>query len=127
MAKKITNETVEPTPSREQSSELESPRCEEGGQSQTPDIQPENTEQPAPVPEPPKEAPAAPEPAPETEKQQQEKASVQAIPDHADRILKTFSTYPELYIDAQGGTYTVDSPPVFHTSATLYTNPYYKR
>lgn len=48
------------------------------------------------------------------------------IPAHADRILRAFPNYPELYIDFQGGTYTVDTPPVFLSNATLYKNPYHK-
>lgn len=48
------------------------------------------------------------------------------IPVQADRILRTFSRYPELYIDFQGGTYTVDTPPAFRSNATLYKNPYHK-
>ena len=49
------------------------------------------------------------------------------IPDHADRILRTLTGYAELYIDPQGGTFTVDSPPALRAAATRYTNPYYKR
>lgn len=48
------------------------------------------------------------------------------IPAQADRILRAFPNYPELYIDFQGGTYTVDTPPVFLSNATLYKNPYHK-
>ena len=48
------------------------------------------------------------------------------IPDFADRILRTLTGYTELYIDPQGGTFTVDSPPALRTGATRYTNPYHK-
>lgn len=50
----------------------------------------------------------------------------QEVPAQADRILKTFPRYPELYIDFQGGVYTVDTPPAFRSNATLYKNPYHK-
>lgn len=48
------------------------------------------------------------------------------IPEHADRILKAFPNYPELFIDFQGGTFTVDTPACFRSNATLYKNPYHK-
>ncbi len=51
----------------------------------------------------------------------------ETIPDHADRILRTLTGYAELYIDPQGGTFTVDSPPALRAAATRYTNPHYKR
>ncbi len=96
-----------------------------------PDLQPENTEQPAPAPEQPQEIPETPEPAPEPEPEPKKKAETKettpAIPEYADRILKRLTSYPELYIDPQGGTFTVDSPPAFRSTATLHKNPYYKR
>jgi len=48
------------------------------------------------------------------------------IPDYADKILRTFPNYAQLYIDFSGGTFTVDTPPAFRSTATLYHNPYYK-
>lgn len=48
------------------------------------------------------------------------------FPEYIDRILRAFPNYPELYIDFQGGTYTVDTPPVFRSNATLYKNPHHK-
>ena len=107
MAKKITNTEIEAV--------------------EHPDLQPENPEQPAPVPEQPQEIPETPEPAPEPKKKAETKESAQAIPEYADRILKRLTSYSELYIDPQGGTFTVDSPLAFHRTATLYSNPYYKR
>jgi hypothetical protein len=47
-------------------------------------------------------------------------------PDYADRLLKIYPAYGQLYIDRLGGTYTADAPPVFRTNTTLYTNPYHK-
>lgn len=64
--------------------------------------------------------------APETEKKLKEQTPEQEIPEYADRILKAFSHYPQLYIDTQGGTFTVDTPAVFRSKATLYTNPHHK-
>ena len=52
--------------------------------------------------------------------------SSDATPDYADRLLKIFPAYEQLYIDRLGSTYTADTPPVFRTDATLYTNPYHK-
>ncbi len=99
----------------------------EGEVVETPDLQPEKTEQPAPVPEPSQETPATPDPEPEPKKKAETKETAQAIPEYADRILKRLTNYPELYIDPQGGTFTVDSPPAFHSTATRYTNPYFKQ
>lgn len=66
-------------------------------------------------------------PAPGPEKKPKEERPSQEIPKHAEHILKTYSNYPELYIDFQGGTFTVDTPPAFRSNATLYTNPYYTK
>ena len=80
---------------------------------------------PAETPHNPKPDEQAPAPGPE--KKAKEQTPPQQIPEHAERILKTFSNYPELYIDFQGGTYTVNTPPAFRSNATLYTNPYYTK
>lgn len=66
-------------------------------------------------------------PAPVLEKKPTEEKPSQEIPLHAERILKTYSNYQELYIDFQGGAFTVDTPPAFRSNATLYTNPYYTK
>lgn len=66
-------------------------------------------------------------PAPGPEKKPKEEKSPQQIPKHAEHILKTFSNYPELYIDFQGGTFTANTPPAFRSNATLYTNPYFTK
>lgn len=62
----------------------------------------------------------------EQEKQEDQTQSSDATPDYADRLLKIFPAYEQLYIDRLGSTYTADTPPVFRTDATLYTNPYHK-
>lgn len=62
----------------------------------------------------------------EQEKQEDQTQSSDATPDYADRLLKIFPAYEQLYIDRLGSTYTADAPPVFRTDATLYTNPYHK-
>lgn len=89
----------------------------------THDIPPEKIEQVS-VPEPQKPDEKVPEP--KTEKKPKAETPGQEIPEYADRILRAFSNYPELYIDFQGGTFTVDTPPIFRSDATLYTNPYHK-
>lgn len=60
------------------------------------------------------------------EGQEEQAQSPDATPDYADRLLKVFPAYGQLYIDRLGSTYTADAPPVFRTDATLYTNPYHK-
>lgn len=60
------------------------------------------------------------------EGQEEQTQSPAATPDYADRLLKIFPAYGQLYIDRLGSTYTADAPPVFRTDATLYTNPYHK-
>lgn len=85
----------------------------------TPDTPVEKTERQVPDPE--TKKPEDDLSAPKTGKKPEPK-----IPEHADRILRTFSNYPELYIDFQGGTFTVDTPPAFRSNATLYINPYHK-
>lgn len=85
-----------------------------------------------PTPEPEvktEEVPAATEPekpqTKEPKKTQVEKAETE-IPEHANKILKAFPNYSQLYIDFSGGTFTVDTPLAFRSNATLYTNPYFK-
>ena len=41
-------------------------------------------------------------------------------------ILRTFPTYQSIYIDNQGGFYTLDTPEGIRGKAVLYKNPYYK-
>lgn len=48
------------------------------------------------------------------------------IPPHTDEILKSFRSYETLYVDAQGGVFTPDTPEIIRGKATLYKNPYYK-
>jgi hypothetical protein len=73
------------------------------------------------------EAPTPEVPAPKTGKKPEAEKPAGTIPEHIDRILKVNSTYAQLYIDPHGGTFTVNTPPAFRSTATLYTNPYYKR
>lgn len=45
------------------------------------------------------------------------------------RVLKTlqsYSDYATLYVDAQGGAYTADTPVVVRKHAKLYKNPFYE-
>lgn len=63
---------------------------------------------------------------PEQKEQEGQPQSPDATPDYADRLLKVFPAYAQLYIDRLGSTYTADTPPAFRTDATLYTNPYHK-
>jgi hypothetical protein len=124
MAKKITpneGEAIEDTGSQSQTVEQPVPAPEvpqEQGQGEESPAQ--QVPAPAPAPEP------TPVPEPKREKSPEPQESA-AIPDYADRILKTFPAYPELYIDPQGGIYTTATPPAYRTNATLYTNPYHKR
>lgn len=48
------------------------------------------------------------------------------VPSHADEILKSFRSYETLYVDAQGGVFTSDTPETIRGKATLYKNPHYK-
>jgi hypothetical protein len=81
------------------------------------------------------EASASPTPAPaptpastsKAEKKSEAAKPSSVIPEHIDRILRTNSAYAELWIDLQGGTYTVNTSPALRGTATLYTNPYHKR
>lgn len=47
------------------------------------------------------------------------------IPEFVRRILKIYSNYDELYIDAKGGVYTKGTQPSAVGSAILYKNPYF--
>ncbi|BFK46638.1 hypothetical protein [Alistipes sp. i18-0019-D1] len=87
----------------------------------------------APAAAAPMSAPVAGEPdgVPETEETTPEgtptpPTSPDTVPEYAGRLLQVFRGYDKLYIDRLGGTYTADTPPVFCTDATLYTNPYHK-
>lgn len=71
------------------------------------------------------------ETTPDTEETPPESTDTQPTPpdtisEFAGRLLQVFRGYDKLYIDRLGGTYTADTPPVFCTDATLYTNPYHK-
>lgn len=72
------------------------------------------------------EAPPAEEPTPPQEDKKPKVAAVKAdIPDFADRLLKTFPGYPELYIDSHGGTFTPTTSAALRGDAILYKNPHY--
>lgn len=53
--------------------------------------------------------------------------TVTEIPEMADKLLKVFDDYQELYIDTKGGVYTKDSQPNIREGAILYQNPHYKQ
>lgn len=82
------------------------------------------------------ETPPAPTLLPEPQPEKKEPAPVETpkpkkigtaeIPAYATTILKAFHSYPELYIDSLGGTFTPDSPERLRGEAVLYKNPYYK-
>lgn len=92
---------------------------------ETHDIKPEQIEQP------PQESQSSKvdddSPAPKPEKKEKVEKYAEDIPEHAEHILKSYPDYPKLYIDLHGGTFTVDTPPIFRSNATLYTNPYYSK
>jgi hypothetical protein len=48
------------------------------------------------------------------------------LPPFVESILKTFSFYESLYIDAQGGIYAPETHPAVRGNATLYKNPHYR-
>ena len=48
------------------------------------------------------------------------------IPSDADEVLKSFSSYQTLYVDAHGGAYTSNTPVSIRGNSTLFKNPYYK-
>lgn len=50
----------------------------------------------------------------------------QAIPDSVDAILKSYSTYPKLYVNLKGGVFTESTPEYIRQDAVLYKNKYYK-
>ena len=136
MAKKITNDEaaaeVPATASEGENTAAEVPASTtEGGKADTgvPASTAEGKKAVAGVPASPAEGekPVAGVPASPAEGEKPVAGVPATIPDHADRILRTLTGYAELYIDPQGGTFTVDSPPALRAAATRYTNPYYKR
>jgi len=95
-----------------------------------PETRPETTEPPSPDPDPEKEvsqAQAPADPEPQAAKPAEVGKPSDRLPEHADRILRANSSYAELYIDPQGGTFTANTPPALRRTATLYKNPYHKR
>lgn len=48
------------------------------------------------------------------------------IPPHVDDVLKSFRSYETLYVDAQGGIFTPDTPEIIRGKSTLYKNPYFR-
>ena len=48
------------------------------------------------------------------------------IPSQVDEVLKSFRSYETLYVDAQGGFFSPDTPKPIRGTAILYKNPYYK-
>ena len=55
----------------------------------------------------------------------QEEPNKEIIPAAADRILKIYPSYPELYIGSKGEVYTADTKPHIRGGAILYKNPYF--
>lgn len=55
------------------------------------------------------------------------KAKAPEVSEAVDAVLKKFSQYDELYVDALGGVYTKDSQPTLVEGAILYQNPYYNK
>ena len=49
------------------------------------------------------------------------------IDSHADKILKSFANYEELYIDSKGGVYENDQQLNIPDNAILYKNKYFKK
>lgn len=64
----------------------------------------------------------------ETNSEQEEKRvePQTEIPSNIDGILKVFSSYRTLFVDAQGGIFTPDTPETIRGKAVLYKNPHYK-
>lgn len=86
------------------------------------------------------EGTAVPAPAPDEEKdvrgkedkgkkESKDKAVSEApaeVSAHVLALLQRFPGYEKLYIDADGGMYTVGTAAVVRKDAVLYRNPYYK-
>lgn len=68
----------------------------------------------------------APEQAPKSAKAEKRENKPEEIPPFARELLGKYPSYPELYIDAQGGVYTPGTAPTIRGKATLYKNPYFK-
>lgn len=51
---------------------------------------------------------------------------IHSIEPHIETVLKAFSSYEKLYIDAQGGAFPDDAPANIRGKAKLYTNPHFK-
>lgn len=49
-----------------------------------------------------------------------------SIEPHIDSVLKAYSTYKTLYVDAQGGAFPDGTPLSIRGKAKLYTNPHFK-
>lgn len=69
------------------------------------------------------ETPIAKEKMPAKEKKTE--VALTEISPHVEAVLKMNKGYEFLYIDAQGGTYTEDTPKYIRKSSTLYKNPFY--
>ena len=53
------------------------------------------------------------------------KATNGEIPKFADRLLRLFSNYEELYVSESGSVYTPDTKPAIRGNSILYKNPYF--
>lgn len=58
---------------------------------------------------------------------EQPEVTVSTIPDFADKLLKEYSNYSELYIDNKGGVFPSGTQHNLIEKAILYRNPYYKQ
>lgn len=67
-----------------------------------------------------------PEPAPKSGKAEKRENKPEELPLFARELLGKYRSYPELYIDAQGGVYTPGTAAVIRKGAVLYKNPHYQ-
>lgn len=66
------------------------------------------------------------EPAPKSGKPEKRENKPEEMPLFVRELLGKYPSYPELYIDAQGGVYTSGTAPTIRGKATLYKNPFFK-
>lgn len=71
--------------------------------------------------------PAHAETAPPAKQEEREHVEERMPDAFASELLKKFSGYPSLYIDAHGGTFSPDTPATIRGKAVLYENPFYNQ
>ena len=64
--------------------------------------------------------------ADKNEAKEEVKQDADAIPEYADKLLKLYSNYAQLMIDAKGGVYVEGTKHSTASNPILYKNPYYK-